>query len=46
VAVERNVEGAGTAWTKVTNGITNLSTWANGFAAEPRYNRYPRNRQP
>ncbi len=43
-AVERNVSGADAAWTKVTNGITNLSSWASGFATEPRYNRYPRNR--
>ncbi|HET9024293.1 MAG TPA: hypothetical protein VFN64_06940 [Burkholderiaceae bacterium] len=43
-AVERNVSGADAAWTKVTNGISNLPTWAGSFAAEPRYNRYPRNR--
>ena len=43
-AVERNVSGADAAWTKVTNGISNLPTWSGSFAAEPRYNRYPRNR--
>jgi hypothetical protein len=44
VAVERGVEGADAAWSKVTSNITNLASWSNGFAAEPRYNRYPRNR--
>ena len=43
-AVERNVSGADAAWSKVNNDITNLASWSNGFAAEPRYNRYPRNR--
>ncbi len=43
-AVERNVSGASTAWDKVvTNGgITNLSTWADGFADDPRHGFYPR----
>ncbi|MGZ8274564.1 MAG: hypothetical protein ACXWUM_11680 [Burkholderiaceae bacterium] len=43
-AVERNVTGADAAWSKVNKDLTNLSSWSNGFAAEPRYNRYPRNR--
>jgi hypothetical protein len=43
-AVERDLPGADAAWDKVTTGITNLSTWSNGFVKEPRYNRYPRNR--
>lgn len=45
-AVERNVPGADAAWNKVNSGITNLASWADGFAKEPRYNRYPRNKQP
>ena len=45
-AVERNVTGADAAWDKVNKGITDLAAWSNGFAAEPRYNRYPRNKQP
>jgi hypothetical protein len=43
-SVERGVPGADAAWSKVTGGITNLETWANGFVDEPRYNRYPRNK--
>jgi hypothetical protein len=43
-AVERGLPGADAAWNRVNAGLTNLPTWANGFAAEPRYNRYPRNR--
>jgi hypothetical protein len=43
-AVERNVPGADAAWNKVTSEVTNLDRWADGFATEPRYNRYPRNR--
>jgi len=45
-SVERGVPGADAAWTKVNSGITNLASWADSFATEPRYNRYPRNRQP
>jgi len=45
-SVERAVPGADAAWTKVNSGITNLASWADGFAGEPRYNRYPRNKQP
>ena len=43
-AVERGVGGAGAAWDRVvTNGgITNLSTWADGFADDPRHGFYPR----
>lgn len=43
-AVERDVDGADAAWNRVTGGVTNLASWANGFASEPRYNRYPRNK--
>jgi hypothetical protein len=43
-AVERGLPGADAAWNRVTRGITNLQAWAGGFAADPRYNRYPRNR--
>jgi hypothetical protein len=43
-AVERDIPGAAAAWTKVTNGITNLSTWRQGFRTEPRFNRWPRNK--
>ena len=47
MAVERNVSGASSAWDKVvTNGgITNLSTWADGFADDPRHGFYPRTKQ-
>jgi hypothetical protein len=44
VSVERGVPGAEAAWTRVTTNLTNLSTWADGFVAEPRYSRYPRNK--
>jgi hypothetical protein len=43
-AVERGLPGADQAWNTVTRGLTNLQTWSNGFAVDPRYNRYPRNR--
>ena len=43
-SVERNVPGADSAWNKVTTELTNLTSWSGGFAAEPRYNRYPRNK--
>lgn len=44
VATERGVPGANAAWDKVVSGITNLDEWSTSFAAEPRYNRYPRNK--
>jgi hypothetical protein len=46
-AVERDVPGAAAAWSRVTSpttGISNLSTWADGFATEPRWGSYPRNK--
>ena len=43
-AVERDVPGAASAWAKVTNGLTNLSTWRQGFRTDPRFNRWPRNK--
>lgn len=43
-AVERDGAGAAAAWSKVTANVTNLSTWRGGFAAEPRWGYYPRNR--
>jgi hypothetical protein len=49
IAVERGVSGADAAWTKfygngVDSPITNLSVWRNGFAAQPRWGYYPRNK--
>ena len=44
IAVERDIPGAATAWTTVTQNITNLSTWSDGFIADPRWGVYPRNR--
>lgn len=44
IAVERGVPGADAAWAKVNSNLTNLATWANGFAAEPRWGFYPRNK--
>lgn len=43
-AVERNIPGAAEAWAKVTQNITNLNTWSQGFAADPRWGVYPRNK--
>lgn len=43
-AVERGVPGADTAWTKFTSNITNLSSWSAGFADQPRWGSYPRNK--
>lgn len=45
-AVERNVSGSSAAWDKaVTNGgISNFSTWRQGFRTAPRFNRWPRNK--
>ena len=43
-AVERDIPGANAAWNKVMNGITNLSTWRQGFRSDPRFNRWPRNK--
>jgi len=43
-AAERNIPGADTAWTKVTQNITNLASWSDGFIADPRWAVYPRNK--
>jgi hypothetical protein len=46
-AVERDIPGAATAWSRVTSpttGISNLSSWADGFATDPRWGAYPRNK--
>jgi hypothetical protein len=42
--VERGVSGADAAWTRVNSGITNLSAWGEGFASDPRWGSYPRNK--
>jgi hypothetical protein len=42
--VERGVPGADAAWNKVIAGVTNLSSWRTGFAANPRWGAYPRNK--
>jgi hypothetical protein len=44
IAVERDIPGAATAWTKVTQNITNLASWSDGFIADPRWGVYPRNK--
>ncbi len=41
-AVERNVPGSSTAWATVNAGLTNLSTWKNGFSTTPRWAAAPR----
>jgi hypothetical protein len=43
LAVERDISGAASAWSKVQSNITNIATWRNGFAAEPRWGFVPRN---
>jgi hypothetical protein len=43
-AVERGVSGADAAWSKVINGITNLTTWRTGHATDPRWGYWPRNK--
>ncbi|MCS6945906.1 MAG: hypothetical protein RMK97_10935 [Sutterellaceae bacterium] len=43
-AVERNVPGADAAWNKVTGNVTNLASWSAGFANDPRWGVYPRNK--
>ena len=43
-AVERNIPGADAAWDRVTKNITNLTSWSDGFIAEPRWGAYPRNK--
>jgi hypothetical protein len=43
LAVERDIAGASAAWSKVQTNVTSLSTWRNGFAAEPRWGFAPRN---
>lgn len=42
-ARERNLTGADQAWRTVQSNITNLSSWLNGFAADPRWGATPRN---
>ena len=43
-AVERGLPGSDAAWNKVMANVTNLSTWSTGFADEPRWAAYPRNK--
>lgn len=43
-AADRDIPGAATAWTKVTQNITNLASWSDGFIADPRWGAYPRNK--
>jgi hypothetical protein len=43
LAVERDIAGAPAAWSKVQANISALSTWRNGFAADPRWGFAPRN---
>ncbi len=42
--LERGGPQADAAWSRVVAGVTNLDSWKNGFATEPRYGRYPRNK--
>jgi hypothetical protein len=42
--VERDVPGASAAWSKVTTNVTNLAKWSEGFAVDPRWGTYPRNK--
>lgn len=44
IAVERDIRGAAAVWTKVTQNITNLASWSDGFVADPRWGVYPRNK--
>jgi hypothetical protein len=44
MAVERGVTGADSAWTKVNSNVANLTTWLDGYAADPRQGCYPRNK--
>jgi hypothetical protein len=44
IAVERDIPGAATAWTKVTQNITNLASWSDSFVDDPRWAVYPRNK--
>jgi hypothetical protein len=43
-AVERGVPGADQAWNTVVNNLTNLDAWGSGFAAQPRWGAWPRNK--
>ncbi len=43
LAKERGVAGSTAAWNRVTNGISNLQSWLDGFSQNPIYNRWPRN---
>lgn len=43
-AVERRVDGADAAWTKVMSNVTNMSAWSAGFGPDPRWGTYPRNK--
>jgi hypothetical protein len=44
MAVERAVPGAEAAWSTVNANVTNLATWRQGFAADPRQGTNPRNK--
>ena len=43
LAKERGVAGSESAWNRVVNNLSNLDSWADGFADNPIYNRWPRN---
>lgn len=43
-AVERGVPGADQAWNTVVNNITNLDYWSSGFAGNPRWGTWPKNK--
>jgi hypothetical protein len=43
-AHERGINGAAEAYNTVVNNISNFSTWADGFASDPRWGSYPRNK--
>jgi hypothetical protein len=43
VAVERGLPGSRTAWETVQANVTDLSSWRNGFAGDPRWGASPRN---
>jgi hypothetical protein len=42
VAMERQVSGYQAAWNTVQANVTNLSTWLDGFATDPRQGNYPK----
>ncbi len=43
-ATERNVSGASAAWDRMVAGISNFSTWRQGYRTQPQLNRWPRNK--